>query len=62
MQQKRYGSIPEAVKTYGLGRTTIYRKLKDRELSARKCGRRTLLDFDELEKHIANLPLYQPEA
>ena len=48
--------IADACKVTGLGRTTLYAALKSGALSARKCGRRTLILAADLEKFLDNLP------
>jgi hypothetical protein len=49
-------SIAEAVKMTGLGRTSIFAAIKRRELLARKSGRRTILETEELRRFIGSLP------
>ncbi|MGO9681103.1 MAG: helix-turn-helix domain-containing protein [Beijerinckiaceae bacterium] len=49
-------TIEEACRVSGLGRTTIYAALKSGALSARKCGRRTLILAAELERFLNSLP------
>ena len=55
-------TIPEAVRLSGLSRSTIYVCLKQQPLSARKAGRRTLINFAELNAYLASLPTYQAGA
>ena len=49
-------SVEEACKLSSLGRTTFYKLLKDRIISARKCGRRTIVLLDELDQALKSLP------
>jgi len=49
-------TIPQAVAMTGLGRSSIYRLLKEKKLTARKAGKRTLLLTSELEAFIRTLP------
>lgn len=55
-------SIPDAVKASGLSRTALYSALSRGEITARKAGRRTLINFADLEAYLANLPSYQAGA
>lgn len=55
-------TVPEAVKLSGLSRTAIYEALKRKDISARKSGRRTLIQFADLETYLASLPTYQAGA
>jgi len=59
---KAYGTLPEAISYSGLSRSAIYVCLKQRTLSARKAGRRTLISFAELDAYLASLPAYQAGA
>ena len=49
-------TITAACRLTGLGRTTIYAALKSGALSARKCGRRTLILAADLEAFLQSLP------
>ena len=55
-------TIPDAVKASGMSRTSIYEALKRGDLSARKAGRRTLINFKDLQVYLASLPSYQAGA
>lgn len=55
-------TIPDAVKASGMSRSSLYEALKRGDLSARKAGRRTLINFADLQSYIANLPEYQAGA
>jgi excisionase family DNA binding protein len=55
-------TIPDAVKASGISRTSIYEALKRGKLTARKCGRRTLISFADLQAYLASLPEYRTGA
>lgn len=59
---KAYGTLPEAVQFSGMSRTSLYEALKNQSISAKKCGRRTLISFADLEAYLASLPTYQAGA
>lgn len=59
---KAYGTLPEAVHFSGMSRTAIYEALKQKKISARKSGRRTLISFADLQAYLASLPTYQAGA
>jgi excisionase family DNA binding protein len=46
----------QAARVTGRSRTRIFKAIKDRELTARKDGRATLIERAELERWIAALP------
>ena len=50
-------TIPSAVQSSGLSRSSIYNALKDGRLTARKAGRRTLIEDAELRRFLESLPL-----
>jgi len=53
-----FGLSPEAAaKASSLGRTKIFRAIKDGRLRARKDGRRTIVLPDDLAKFLHSLPL-----
>jgi excisionase family DNA binding protein len=54
--------ITEVCKASGLGRTTIYAAIKSGDLSARKCGRATIVLADDLETFLRNLPAMHVRA
>jgi excisionase family DNA binding protein len=57
MNEKPFAfTIIAACRLTGLGRTTIYAALKSGALSARKCGRRTLILAADLEAFLDSLP------
>lgn len=49
-------TIPQAVQYSGLSRSAIYEALKSGKLTARKAGRRTLIEDSELRRFISALP------
>ena len=49
-------SIVEACARSGVGRTTIYEMIKTGRLPARKCGRRTLILLEDLQRCLEALP------
>jgi hypothetical protein len=49
-------NIDQAVQLSGLSRAEIYRALGNRELEARKRGKRTLILADEMKRFLAALP------
>jgi excisionase family DNA binding protein len=50
-------TIPQAVHASGLSRSTLYDALKAGKLRARKSGRRTIIEDEELRRFIATLPM-----
>ena len=52
---RRAISISEFCRTYGVGRTMVYQLIKDGVLPAIKCGRRTLISWEEAEAWFRNL-------
>lgn len=56
-QFRRIAYTPlEAAAEIGRSRTRIFRAIKDGELSARKDGRATLIEGDELARWLRSLP------
>jgi len=55
-------SIKAVCKATGLGRTFIFEAIRRGELSARKCGRRTLILRDDLQAWLKSLPTIPVEA
>lgn len=55
-------TIPDAVKASGLSRTALYEALAKGQISARKAGRRTLINFADLQNYLSNLPVYRSES
>lgn len=55
-------TIPDAVKATGCSRTRIYDALKRGDLAAFKAGKRTLINYSDLQAYLASLPAYEPEV
>jgi hypothetical protein len=53
-------SIDEVVVVSGLGRTLIFAEIKTGRLTARKCGRRTVILHEEVERWLGSLPTSVP--
>jgi excisionase family DNA binding protein len=53
-------TIAEAARALGIGKSTIYLAMASGNLSARKCGARTLLPADELRRFVSTLPPARP--
>jgi excisionase family DNA binding protein len=53
-------TIPDAVRASGASRTAIYEALRRGELSARKHGKRTLIEAEALRAWLARMPAYEP--
>jgi excisionase family DNA binding protein len=49
-------SIEEASNASGIGRTLLFRAIKQGKLTARKCGRRTIILRDDLARYLEGLP------
>lgn len=49
-------SIPRAGEITGLGRTKIYGLIGDGALTARKCGRRVLVEMASIRAFVASMP------
>ncbi|WP_309181778.1 helix-turn-helix domain-containing protein [Bradyrhizobium sp. Ash2021] len=49
-------SIAEASARSGIGRTSIYEMINSGQLTARKCGRRTLILAQDLQRCLESLP------
>jgi predicted DNA-binding transcriptional regulator AlpA len=49
-------TIPEAVQMTGIGRTSLYLLIKEKKLTRRKLGKRTLLLVEDLERVVKSLP------
>lgn len=53
-------TIREAQRLSGWSRWRVYDALKKRQITAKKEGRTTLVDFPSLKARIAALPAYEP--
>jgi excisionase family DNA binding protein len=49
-------TIADAVKSSGIGRTTLYELIGAKKLDARKAGNRTLITAESLRRYVASLP------
>ena len=49
-------SPAQAAEAAGVGRTFLFEEIKHRRLTARKAGRRTLIEAEELRRWIRSLP------
>ena len=47
----------EAAETTGVSRTRIFMAIRDAELTARKAGKSTLIEADELQRWLRSLPI-----
>jgi excisionase family DNA binding protein len=54
-------TIPTASLISGLGRTTIYQRIKEGKIEAIKSGDRTLIVVESLREYLRELPAYRPE-
>ena len=57
-----YFDLPGAMNYSGLGKTSIYTKLKIGELEARKFGKKLLISKESLDIMLAALPKFQTAA
>lgn len=51
-------SVEEAIVLIGLGKTKVYQLISSGELEAVKCGRRTLVTAQAVQKWISQLPKF----
>lgn len=49
-------AIEDVPAVTGLTRTRVFEAIRQKQLTARKCGRRTLVEVAELQRFIATLP------
>jgi hypothetical protein len=54
-------SPAQAAEAAGVGRTLLFEEIRCRRLVARKAGRRTLIEADELQRWIRSLPARQSD-
>jgi excisionase family DNA binding protein len=52
----------QAAAVTGRTRTRIFKAIKDQEIIARKDGKATLIEADELRRWVSSLPSRQPQA
>jgi excisionase family DNA binding protein len=50
-------AIEDAARIVGVSRTRIFEAIRNSELSARKAGRSTIIEVDELKRWVQSLPL-----
>jgi excisionase family DNA binding protein len=50
-------SVLEACRISGIGRTKVYEAISDGRLTARKCGKRTIILRSELQQFLTALPV-----
>jgi excisionase family DNA binding protein len=55
-EQKLAYSIKEVQQLVGVGRTSIFKAIKERKLKVAKCGNRSLVLFADLQEWLALLP------
>lgn len=55
--QKLGYTIDQAVDRSGLGRTSLFEAMREKRLTARKYGRRTIILAADLEAFLASLPV-----
>lgn len=49
-------TVLQASRLTGISRTELYRRLADGDLTARKLGRKTVIEYSQLTDYIASLP------
>lgn len=54
--ERQAHTVPSVVANYGIGRTTIYKLIKEGKLEAVKLGSRTLILDSSVRTLLANLP------
>jgi len=50
--ERRAITVKQAVAAYGLGRTTLWRLIKDGEIKATKVGSRTVISVESIEARV----------
>ena len=50
-------TIPQAVAMTGIGRSSLYKLFRERKLTPRKMGKRTLITVAELDALVKSLPV-----
>lgn len=56
-------SVPEVMVRLGIGRDSVYKLIRGGKLTAKKCGRRTLILEGDLQKFLEALPrIGEPDA
>lgn len=54
-------TIPETCEMLKLGRTRLYSLISQGDITARKIGKKTLIEKTELERWVASLPAYKAQ-
>ena len=49
-------TVPEAVEMTGIGRSSLYALFKEKKITPRKNGKRTLILVEDLKRYVENLP------
>ena len=57
--QPLFASIPNALRIVGFKRSTLYRLIGEGHITARKLGRKTVIDLRSLQAYLENLPIAQ---
>jgi hypothetical protein len=57
MQVKAAYGIEELAKAGPLGRSTLFKAIKERKLIAQKAGRRTIITHENYEAYLKSLPV-----
>ena len=55
-------TVDEASTISALGRTSLYSRLKSGELPARKCGNRTIILAEDLQRFLSDLETFQTSS
>lgn len=50
-------SVADACKIAAVSRTTLYEAIRRKEITPRKCGKKTLILADDLKNWVNNLPV-----
>jgi hypothetical protein len=50
-------AIEDAPQAVGVSRTRIFQAIRDNEITARKAGRSTIVEIDELKRWVKSLPV-----
>lgn len=50
-------TVRDAMNSIRIGRTKLYREMKEGRIVARKIGRKTVFLADEVERYLASLPV-----
>jgi excisionase family DNA binding protein len=63
MVSQRIAAPPaEAARIAGVSKNTVYQLLADRKVTAKKLGRKTLVDLASLQAWLDSLPAYSSKA